>query len=79
MLIHNLQITKKRQRRVQRKSTSPSTVVPLLRENVYLLKGSSGAQLDRVTRGMFTVAAGLCLSRWLGISSLRLYVFLVRE
>jgi hypothetical protein len=39
-------------RRGQRQSTSQSTVLPLLRENVHFLKESSGAQADCVTKHM---------------------------
>jgi hypothetical protein len=40
-------------------SASQSSVLPILRENVHLLKGSSEAQLDYMTKHMSRVAAGL--------------------
>jgi hypothetical protein len=43
----------------QRESTSQSSVIPLLKENVRFLKGSLGAQLDRVTRCVLTMVTGL--------------------
>jgi hypothetical protein len=50
-----------RQRKGQGESASQSTVVPLLRENVYLLKGHPGVQLDCMTICMPTKAGGLDL------------------
>jgi hypothetical protein len=63
-----------RQRGGQGESTFQSSVVPLLRENVPLLKGKSGAQLQYMTKCMSQHGCWPWFSRCPGATSLKLYV-----
>jgi hypothetical protein len=64
MTIQNLNFFEEKEIRIrfiiyqQEESMSQSTIFPLVRENVHLLKENSGAQLDYVTRCIFTMAIG---------------------
>jgi hypothetical protein len=59
--------------RGQRESTSQSTVIPLLRENVHILKWSSGTQLDCMTNAGSPWALALIL-QLSSTTSLKQYV-----
>jgi hypothetical protein len=61
----------------QEESMSQSTIFPLVRENVHLLKENSGAQLDCVTRCNLPLPLALIFQES-GTSSLKLNVLVGR-